>query len=326
MTTVTAPAELCRSVPFTFMRAVDDVTDGDGRTLAGYAAVFDQMTEIDSWEGTFLETIRKGAFRKTIRERTPVMQFDHGRHPLVGSIPIGRITQLREDDDGLYVEGRLSDNWLIEPVRMAIRDEAVDGMSFRFEVIRDEWRDNAGKLLKAGELSELLWEAGDRGPLVRTLIELKVRELGPVVFPAYDGTSVSVRAREMATTILGADEMRRGVRRALASDKSAVKFNDDVDTDLKREIAEAVLFFEPTLETRSVTETGENDTEPIEETREQDDDAPSDQGHPSDKDAPVTDHPSITDQERRRKYVRTAYVQRHAVGRFSDGYGKYPRV
>jgi hypothetical protein len=98
--------DLVRSVPFAVRDAAGDVGEGDGLTLTGLAAVWDSPTEIDSWEGTFTEQIRKGAFRKTIREQTPVLQFDHGRHPLVGSIPIGRIDDIAETDEGLAVTAR----------------------------------------------------------------------------------------------------------------------------------------------------------------------------------------------------------------------------
>lgn len=167
------PTTLERSVPFELRSA-----DGDGLTLAGYAAVFNSPTRIDSWEGHFDETIARGAFSKTInaRERV-VVQFDHGKHPFFGSLPLGRIEQMREDDHGLYVEVRLSDNWFTQPIRDAIRDEAVTGMSFRFSVPEggDEWRQGA-------EVQE------------RTIREVKLYELGPVVFPAYADTSVGVRS------------------------------------------------------------------------------------------------------------------------------------
>jgi HK97 family phage prohead protease len=315
-----APTDLCRSVQFTVTRAAADPT-GDGLTLEGYAAVFDQPTEIDSWEGCFLETIRRGAFKKTIRETTPVMQFDHGRHPTIGSIPIGSITELREDDQGLYVAGRISDNWLMAPVRDAIANKSITGMSFRFSVVRDEWRDNAGKLVQAGELPELLWDPGDRGPLERTLIELKMPELGPVVFPAYVGTSVSVRAAGIAATIQQDDELRREVRAALA--RARVSHEAPDDPALRREVARAVLFpmtsqaAPPEGHPADRSRSGEDEntkTEPVEAP-----DAPP-EGHPSNpEDAPPAEgHPSPTDRAARQLYARRAYVTRNGVGKLGS--------
>ncbi|MFE4649288.1 HK97 family phage prohead protease [Streptomyces sp. NPDC056707] len=243
----TVARDLQRAAPFELLRDQGD-TEGDGRTMSGYAALFGEATEIDSWEGRFTETIRKGAFRKTIREQVPVMQFDHGRHPLIGSIPIGSIADLREDDQGLYVEGRITDNWLMQPVRDAIAEGTVNGMSFRFEVVREEWRDVNGKLVKPDEVLDLLWMPGDRGPLKRELIELKCRELGPVVFPAYAGTSVSVRARDMADGLAHDDEMTRRIRQSLARDAATPSVPED--PQLRREVAAALLFQRPGQEAR----------------------------------------------------------------------------
>lgn len=242
MTTTPTRDNLCREVGF--VRSDDERDDSnDGFNLNGYGAVFSQPTEINSWEGTFQEEIRKGAFRKTLRERTPVMQFDHGRHPLIGSIPIASIRELREDDEGLYTEARMSDNWLIEPVRMAIAEGNIKGMSFRFDVVREKWFDNAGKELKDPyEIAELLWDAGDRGPLKRELIELRLHELGPVVFPAYTQTSVGVRAREVASLIRSNVDVRRKVQRGLATDATSILDTLEEDEDLRRETASVVLW------------------------------------------------------------------------------------
>lgn len=184
------PPRLCvRSVEF---RATGEA--GDGRTLEGYAAVFGDPTLIDSWEGTFNEQVARGAFKKTLRERTPVLQFDHGQDMRTGSVPIGAIDEMREDDTGLFVRAGLFDNPVVEPIRQAIEGRAIDGMSFRFKVHRDEWRDSKGKLVKDSELPTLLRNPGERGPLNRTIREVELFELGPVVFPAYQGTSVGVRS------------------------------------------------------------------------------------------------------------------------------------
>lgn len=294
-------AEIFRSVPFEVTRA-DENRDDDGLTMEGYAAVFSSRTEIDSWEGTFGETIRKGAFRKTIRERTPVLQFDHGHHPLVGSIPIGSIRELREDERGLFVSARITDNWLIQPVRDAIAEGSISGMSFRFSVMREVWRDRAGKIVRSEELSHLLWDAGDRGPLERELIELRVPELGPVVFPAYADTVVGVRSKELAATIRGDDELRREARRFLAVGGGVPASESLSDSEFRHEVATALLF--PSVRAE---------------------DAPADEGHPSDSESPedaslrseehpseVTDAPpsdghpskSNTDSDRRRAQIR----------------------
>ncbi|MET8707777.1 HK97 family phage prohead protease [Streptomyces californicus] len=303
------PRDLERSAPFALARADDTSETSDGRTLTGYAALFGESTEIDSWEGRFTETIRKGAFKKTIRESTPVMQFDHGRHPLIGSIPIGSIADLREDDQGLYVEGRITDNWLMQPVRDAIAEKTINGMSFRFEVVREEWRDVNGKVVKPDEVLDLLWMPGDRGPLKRELIELKCRELGPVVFPAYQGTSVAVRAeaRAMADGLAHDDVMSRRIRQSLARDAATPSV--PADPQLRREVATALLFQRPGMSAR-----GEHlvidistDVDPAEVgrsvadrlTRYRADTAPLTPEHPDSpptphQGAPLTEHPPTT--------------------------------
>lgn len=174
--------------------ASDEVT-GDGRTLAGYAAVFGQPTLIASHGGDFEETIRKGAFRNTLRERMPVMQFDHGNDKRTGSVPIASIESLRENDEGLFVRARMFDNELVEPIRQAIAGKAIRGMSFKFQVTGERWLDKDGKEVDDEELYDLLDEPGERGPVRREITEVKLFELGPVVFPAYDQTSVGVRSQ-----------------------------------------------------------------------------------------------------------------------------------
>jgi len=168
---------------------------GDGRTLEGYAAVFDTPTRIMSWEGEFDEEIAQGAFKRTLRSRTPVLQFDHGRDQRTGTVPIGSIETLSEDAQGLFVSARLFDNDLVEPIRQAIEGKAITGMSFRFAVADERWTDVNGATVKAGDLADLLWNPGERGPLKRTILRVDpLFELGPVVFPAYESTSVGVRS------------------------------------------------------------------------------------------------------------------------------------
>jgi HK97 family phage prohead protease len=186
---------LTRAVTFE-TRAADD----DGFTLEGYAAVFDTPTRIDSWEGRFDEQISRGAFKKTLSERMPVVQWDHGHDAATGSVPIAKIEEVSEDDTGLFVRARMFDNARVEPIRQAIAGGAIDGMSFRFRVTREDWDET-------------------RDTPMRTIKELDLFELGPVAFPAYTATSVGVRSllaelptddRVRLLTDLGVDAARSG--------------------------------------------------------------------------------------------------------------------
>lgn len=151
--------------------------DGDGLNFSGYAAVFNFPAAIRDSQGEFLESFAPGSFAESLRATTPVLMFNHGKHPLIGDLPLGVITEAREDDHGLYIAARLTDNWLVHPVRDAIRDGAVSGMSFRFSVPEggQEWTREDGR---------------DS----RRVTRARVPELGPVVFPAYSPTTASVRS------------------------------------------------------------------------------------------------------------------------------------
>lgn len=213
-----AASDLMRTAPFTLTR--DDTEQGDGLTLDGYATVFNQATVIDSWEGRFKEIAQPGSWKRTLRATTPKLQFDHGMHPMIGSIPIGRVTSAAEEPAGPHIVGRLLDNWLVEPVRDAIAEGAIDGMSYRFGVVREEWRDKSGDLLKQDEVLALLWASYDLDEadlMTRYLKEVRVSEVGPVVWPAYAGTSVGVRSKvTIDLASIGTDpDQRRTLARAV---------------------------------------------------------------------------------------------------------------
>ncbi|SCL32008.1 phage prohead protease, HK97 family [Micromonospora nigra] len=220
----------------------------DGRTLEGYAAVFDQPTVIESYAGTFEETVARGAFRKTLRERKPVMQFDHGNDKRVGSAPIGSIDELYEDDEGLFVRGRLLDTERVEDIRQAIAVGAIRGMSFKFRVMQDRWVDRDGKKIRDDELSALLEDPGERGPIRREITEVQLFELGPVVFPAYEQTSVGVRSAPAGSPFDRNQVALRGVIAQFGLDARCIKRHLGVfDADARRALAEEIAGTFPEL-------------------------------------------------------------------------------
>lgn len=199
-----------RQAPFALRDNGDSEIEGDGWTLDGYGAVFNRMTVIDSWEGVFRERIAPGAMRKSFRENPPIVQFDHGRHPLIGSFPIANLRFAREEVDpelapegGAHIVADIFRHLFFEPLREAIAAKAVRGMSFRFSVVREKWETADGKVIRDEDelLSELrrTWsgDVPEEELPIRTLQELRVPEMGPVVWPAYSETSVSVRGKQV---------------------------------------------------------------------------------------------------------------------------------
>jgi phage head maturation protease len=147
-----------RQAVFGLRDAADSGLPDDGWTLDGYGAVFNSLTTIDSWEGTFREQIASGSMKKSFRENPPIVQFDHGRHPLIGSLPIADVKSIREDTDpelapdgGAHIQARIFQHLFFEPLRDAIAAKAIKGMSFRFEVVREKWQYADGKPIKNDE-------------------------------------------------------------------------------------------------------------------------------------------------------------------------------
>jgi HK97 family phage prohead protease len=152
--------------------------EDDGNLLVGYAAVFNDWTEINSWEGQFKERIAPGAFRKTLRERGDQVKvlFNHGMDPSIGDKPLGKPRSMKERDKGLYVEVPLDDTSYNADIKALLRSGALDGMSFRMSVLAEEWN------------------LPEEGLPERTIKEIRLYEFGPVTFPAYQATEAGVRA------------------------------------------------------------------------------------------------------------------------------------
>lgn len=152
-------------------------------TLYGYFTRFDEWTEIDSWfEGNFMERVVAGSTKKTFREQTPKVLFQHGMDGQCGDKPLGPPEVLREEADGPYYEVPMLDTSYCRDLVPGL-EAGLYGASFRFSVMREEWVDEPG--------------ASDHNPKglpERTIKEMRVSEFGPVTFPAYPGATAAVRS------------------------------------------------------------------------------------------------------------------------------------
>ena len=145
--------------------------DDDEPKIRGYAAVFDSFS-VPLWG--FREKIRKGAFKKSIREDDVRALWNHDPNYVLGRNRSGTLS-MTEDDEGLLVEIDPPDaQWARDAVESMRRGD-VDQMSFGFTVVKDEW------------------DREDKDDTVRTLVEVRLFDVSPVTYPAYPDTSVAVR-------------------------------------------------------------------------------------------------------------------------------------
>lgn len=161
--------------------------DGDGGmpTLVGHFAVFNRWTKIDSfWEGEFMESIARGAFKKTFTENRSNMRclFQHGRDSSVGDKPLGPIDVLREDDEGGYYEVPLLDTTYNREILPGL-EKGLYGASFRFSVMKESINQKPDRS-----------DHNPDGLPERIVQEARVQEFGPVTFPAYADATAGVRS------------------------------------------------------------------------------------------------------------------------------------
>lgn len=158
---------------------------GDGNTLFGHFAVFNEWTEINSmWEGQFLERIAPGAFAETFAKRGDQIRvlYDHGADPSVGNKPLGVPQVLKEDRTGAYYEVPLFDASYVNDLKPALRAGQL-GASFRFKVTGEEWNvPSEPSRSNPQQLEE------------RTITSVELYEFGPVTFPAYEAASAGLRS------------------------------------------------------------------------------------------------------------------------------------
>ncbi len=154
-------------------RAPQVRAEGDGVSIEGHAAVFNQETVIGDW---FREVVSPGAFTEAVLRDDVVLLVNHAGLPLARTSS-GTLA-LEEDGTGLRTVATLEAS---DPDVQALVPKLERGdlshMSFAFWVTREEWD-----------------ETGDT-PL-RTIREVTLDDVSIVNRPAYLGTDVGLRSLE----------------------------------------------------------------------------------------------------------------------------------
>ena len=156
-----------------------DVAVSDG-VIGGLAIPYNRETQIGDPKWGFREQIAPGACTKSIQEADIVALYNHRSELPLGRTSAGNLT-LNDSDRGISPELTPTDTTYARDLRTNIKAGVVRGWSFGFEVTKDAWTN------EAGDPSDSL--NGTR----RTIREMKLIEVSPVTFPAYDMTDISAR-------------------------------------------------------------------------------------------------------------------------------------
>jgi len=206
---------------FTFA-AVEERQDQDSDTLlfTGYASVFDKPYGVRDSRGQYNETIKPGAFKKTLQEQDDVrFLVNHD------GIPLARTSSgtlnLEEDEYGLFVRAELDpSNPTVAEVASAMKRGDLNEMSFAFAAMRDDFNQN-----------------GDE----RTVSEARLYDVSVVTYPANPWAGAKLRGLDIEDLHRSLVEARSGEQAAEVLEDFINKVEDNNGVDKKRSNAQVEL-------------------------------------------------------------------------------------
>jgi HK97 family phage prohead protease len=169
-------------------------TRADGsKAITGYAAVFHR----DGEPGTeyrlgpdIVERIAPTAFNRAIQEKHDARAlFNHDPNMLLGRASAGTL-RLSVDQRGLRYEIDIPDTNVGKDVATSIARGDLSGSSFAFRI-----NGKGGQRFEKGKEQD-----------VRNIIDVDLFDVGPVTYPAYEGTTTGLRSRECDDAIKARDE------------------------------------------------------------------------------------------------------------------------
>lgn len=165
----------------------------EGRTVEGYAAIFDQETDL----GYFREIIVSGAFDGCDMSDVRAL-FNHDPNQILARTASGTMS-VSVDEKGLKYRFEMPNTTLGNDLLEMIRRGDVSQSSFAFTVKETSWVEEKYPT-----------------PDLRKIIKIeRVYDVSPVTYPAYEGTSVQARSIEQVAN----------------EERTKIKIEIEVDTD-----------------------------------------------------------------------------------------------
>ncbi|MFA9375760.1 MAG: HK97 family phage prohead protease [Lachnotalea sp.] len=157
----------------------------ESRTIGGYAVKFNMPVLIqDRWGDEYLEEIATGCFDESIRDCKEVGKeikalWNHDSSKPLGSTKIDTLRFNTSDTTGLSYDIDLPNNTWGSDVKESVQRGDVDGSSFGFICLEDQW-------------SKVQYEG--REIYKRSIVKAELHEVSPCTFPAYDSSQINCRS------------------------------------------------------------------------------------------------------------------------------------
>jgi HK97 family phage prohead protease len=144
----------------------------EDRKIRGYAIVFNSNS-VDL--GGFRERILPQAVDRTFSEAIDVRALvDHDMSKIIGRKSAGTLSLIK-DRKGLRIEIDPPDTTAGRDIVKSMERGDVDGISFAFRTVDDDWHEEDGHLM-------------------REVTDMRISEVSIVSFPAYPDTEVAMRS------------------------------------------------------------------------------------------------------------------------------------
>ncbi len=156
-----------------------ETREDDSPMIQGHAAVFydgTEATEFKLWHGA-VERIMPGAFKRAIGRNGDDVRalFNHDADNLLGRTS-AKTLSLSIDDIGLRYEITPPDTNTGRDVMTSIKRRDLTGSSFSFIVRKETWIKDEERDLE-----------------IREIKDVRLYDVGPVTFPAYEATTADSR-------------------------------------------------------------------------------------------------------------------------------------
>ena len=157
----------------------EETIEENKMVLEGYPIVFNEETLIGDEKTGWIEVIRKEALTNADMSDTPLKYNHQDITPILARVRNGSL-KLTIDDHGLFMRAELLDTQQNKDFYKMVQAGLLDKMSFAFNVIKE----NFDKLSR---------------PARREIIGIgRLFDVSIVDVPAYNGTSLQARSKEIA--------------------------------------------------------------------------------------------------------------------------------